>query len=239
MRNAFGCLFMLVLLAAAALFARDYIRRHPQDVPWTKLDLDDPVGAFTGRKLAALGDRPQQCRALLNQAGAEDRTAPPVRPGPNCGYDDGIHLTAEGREVRYAPAQPVTSCAVAAAMLVLERQVVEPAAQRHFDSEVAVIEHAGSYSCRRLYGRDEGAFSEHASANAFDVTGFRLADGSRVSVLREWESDGPEGAFLREVRDGACDLFATVLSPDYNEAHADHLHVDQADRGRRGWRLCS
>ncbi len=43
---------------------------------------------------------------------------------------------------------------------------------------------------------------------------------------------------LREVRDGACDLFATVLSPDYNAAHRDHLHLDQAERGEMGWRAC-
>ncbi|MCA3717775.1 MAG: extensin family protein, partial [Brevundimonas sp.] len=26
-------------------------------------------------------------------------------------------------------------------------------------------------------------------------------------------------------------VFSTVLSPDYNEAHADHLHLDGAPRG--------
>jgi hypothetical protein len=40
------------------------------------------------------------------------------------------------------------------------------------------------------------------------------------------------------VRDGACRLFATTLSPDYNAAHADHLHLDQANRGAGGWRAC-
>jgi hypothetical protein len=40
------------------------------------------------------------------------------------------------------------------------------------------------------------------------------------------------------VRDGACDLFATVLSPDYNAAHRDHFHLDQAARGASGWRGC-
>lgn len=238
MRHAFGCLFMLVLLAAAGLFLRDYIRTHPQDVPWTRLDLHDPIGAFTGRKLAALRDEPAQCRALLESSGAADRPAPPVRAADDCGYSDGIRLTAEGRELRYSPGPLVTSCPVAAAMFILERQVIHPAARRHLDSEVAAVEHFGSYSCRRRYGREEGPFSEHASANALDIAGFRLADGSRVSVASDWDSDGPEGRFLREVRDGACDLFATVLSPDYNEAHADHLHLDQADRGRIGGGLC-
>lgn len=238
MRNAFGCLFTLVLLAAAALFARDYIRRHPQDVPWTQLDLRDPIGAFTGRKLAGLHDDAGKCRGLLESAGTEDPSAPPVKAGPNCGYEDGIRLTSDGRALRYAPSSPVTSCAVAAAMFIFEEQVVQPAARRHLDSDVAAIEHFGSYSCRRLYGREEGAFSEHATANALDIAGFRLEDGTRIRVARDWDSEGPEGAFLREVRGGACDLFATVLSPDYNQAHADHLHFDQADRGRMGWRLC-
>ena len=46
------------------------------------------------------------------------------------------------------------------------------------------------------------------------------------------------GAFLREVRDGACRLFPTTLSPDYNAAHADHLHLDMAERGKMGWGVC-
>jgi hypothetical protein len=71
-----------------------------------------------------------------------------------------------------------------------------------------------------------------------DILGFRLADGTRVSVLRDWPGEGPKAAFLREARDGACKLFATVLSPDYNRAHADHLHFDQAQSGRVGWGLC-
>ena len=238
MRNDFGCLFLLVLLAAAALFLRDYIRSHPQDVPWTALDLDDPIGAFTARKLAALDDKPAQCRTLLADAGAKAVPAPDVRAGPDCGYSNGIGLTPDGRIARYSPAPLVTNCPVAAAMLILERQVIAPAAQRHLGSEVTAIEHFGSYSCRRLYGRDEGEFSEHATANALDIAGFRLADGTRIRVLQDWEGEGPKAAFLRDVHDGACALFATVLSPEYNAAHADHLHLDQADRGQMGWSLC-
>jgi hypothetical protein len=57
-------------------------------------------------------------------------------------------------------------------------------------------------------------------------------------VLGDWEDQDGKAAFLREVRDGACPLFATVLSPDYNAAHRDHFHFDQADRGEWGWRGC-
>jgi hypothetical protein len=119
-----------------------------------------------------------------------------------------------------------------------EWHVLQPAALEHLGTRVTALEHFGSYSCRRIYGRAEGQWSEHARANALDVSGFRLADGRKVSVLGDWNDGGPEGRFLRAVRDGACDLFATTLSPDYNRAHRDHLHLDQAERGAMGWRAC-
>ena len=237
-RIAVAWIVVLALPAAAYLLGRDYVRRHPQDVPWTELRLDQRIGIFTLRKLAALADDPARCRTLLLQAGSADVMAPPRAAGPNCGYAAGVRLVAATGEVRFAPAAPVASCPVAAALVLLERQVVQPAALRHLGSPVTAIDHAGTYSCRRLYGRTTGEYSEHATANALDITAFRTADGRAVSVLSDWRSDGPEGAFLREVRDGACRLFATVLSPDYNAAHADHLHLDQAERGQTGWGRC-
>ena len=94
----------------------------------------------------------------------------------------------------------------------------------------------GTYNCRRIAGHH--AWSEHATADAIDIAGFQLDDGRRISVARDWKGDEASAAFLREVRDGACSLFATVLSPDYNAAHRDHLHLDQAERGAAGWRSC-
>ncbi len=229
---------LALLVAAGAWWGRDYVRRHPQDVPWTALDLADPVGRFTAPKLAGLGDDPAQCRALLAGAGASDIAAPPRRSGVDCGYDDGMRLSAAGRGAGFAPAGLITSCPVAAALLLFDRQVLQPAARRHFGQAATAIDHAGSYSCRRLYGRPDGPFSTHATADAVDIIGVRLADGSQVSVLRDWDAVGPKQAFLRELRDGACRLFATTLSPDYNAAHADHLHLDLAARGGSGWTLC-
>ena len=115
---------------------------------------------------------------------------------------------------------------------------MQPAARRHLGEPVTRIDHAGSYSCRRLYGRSAGQYSEHATADAIDVTGFRTGDDMTISIVRDWSGNTGKAAFLRDVRDGACDLFSTVLSPDYNAAHADHFHLDQAARGATGWRGC-
>ncbi len=69
-----------------------------------------------------------------------------------------------------------------------------------------------------------------ASINTQRIGTEPLTDGRRISVLKDWDGEGDKAAFLRAVRDGACSGFATVLSPDYNAAHADHFHLDQDDR---------
>ena len=237
MAGPIGCLLVLVAVAAAAFFlGRDYVRDHPQDFPWTELSLAHPAGAFTAGKIAALGEEPGRCRALLAGTAVKDSAVPDRLASPDCGYRDGTRLL--GRTADYEPGGLITSCPVAAALHLFETRVVQPAARRHFGTSVAAIDHAGSYSCRRIYGRAEGRFSEHATADAVDIIGFRLAGGKRVSVLSDWDKGGPEAAFLREVRDGACDYFSTTLSPDYNEAHRDHLHLDVAMRGSMTWRMC-
>ncbi len=216
------------------------VREHPERLPWTALSLGDPVGPFTAIKLAALTDDARQCLALLHSAKlAEASVAPRVSEERRCRFDDGVRILPErGESIDYAPAGLVTSCPVAAALALWERDVVQPAAARHFGKPVQRIDHAGSFSCRRLYGRPEGPFSQHATADAIDISGFRIEAGHSVSVLRDWRANSAEARFLHEVRDGACDLFSTVLSPDYNRAHADHLHFDLAERGAVGWRLC-
>ena len=232
-------LLVLGLIGFAALLLYGYARRHPEDMPWTALDLSQPVGAFTGRKLVRLRDDGETCRALLSRAGIRFNALPPRGSGGECAYRDAVRFAAGGAlGISYRPADLGTSCAVAASLALWEWHVVQPAALRHFGRRVAAIDHFGSYSCRRIYGRQDGAWSEHATANAVDIAGFRLEDGTRIAIAADWRREGARAAFLREVRDGACDLFATVLSPDYNAAHRDHLHFDQARRGVMGWRGC-
>ena len=228
----------LAILATLLLYARDYVRKHPQDVPWTPLSLNDPIGRFTLRKLASLSDDPAHCRSLLAVARSADDPVSPRTISPDCGYADGMRLDAARGEAVFSPAGVAASCPVAAALVIWERQVLQPAAERHFGQRVARIDNAGSFSCRRINGRSEGRFSEHATANAIDITGFGLADGARISVVEDWPGTGTEALFLRDVRDGACRLFATILSPEYNAAHADHLHFDQAARGKSGFGVC-
>jgi hypothetical protein len=230
---------LTVLLVAALLAVLAFVylvpRINPADLPWTALDLEAPVGRATAGKLARLEGG--KCLSSLADAAISVRAVPAVSAGA-CGYDDGVRWSAGGvRGIGYAPAAPVLACPLAASLAVWEREVVQPAALQIMGSRVRSIDHFGSYACRRLYGRSSGGWSEHAHARALDVAGFRFEDGRRLTVASDWSGQDAEARFLHAVRDGACDLFSTTLSPDYNAAHRDHLHLDMARRGGM-WRAC-
>jgi hypothetical protein len=238
-RRTLGWIVALAVIAGLGLILWSTLRGRPQDLPWTPLDLGQPIGLMTGRKLNALTQSYPACRAALERAGVRYTALPPRSGEGRCGYSDGVRFTSGGaRRIDFAPAGLGVACPVAAALAIWEWNVVQPAAERHFGTKVTSIDHFGSYSCRRIYGRDAGTWSEHSTADAVDIAGFRLGNGTRITVARDWQGDTAKAAFLREVRDGACQLFATTLSPDYNAAHADHFHLDQADRGAMGWRAC-
>lgn len=225
-------LLVLMILGLAAFFGLRHMERtRPQDLPWMSLDLRAPIGMATSAKLRMLASDTRLCKQTLANAGIDFASIADRNDGPACGYTGAVVL--QKSTIAYAPQPLRLTCPMVAALAIWERQVVRPAARTLLKSEVARIDHYGSYSCRRLYGRDSGAWSQHATANAFDVAAFRLADGQQISVLQDWPDNGAKGAFLRTARDGACRLFGTTLSPDYNAAHANHFHLDM-----KGWRAC-
>ncbi|NBC88932.1 MAG: extensin [Alphaproteobacteria bacterium] len=223
-----GDLRALGLLAVFALGVAGWgwLRAHPGHNPWAPLDLGDPVGVATAGKLAALRDDPGECRAVLARSNVAYEALDPEGEGA-CARPDRTRLES----YRLAPNTPPVTCAVAAGLEMWRAKTVEPAARTILGSDLARIEHLGAFSCRRMYGDADAAWSEHATGNAIDIAAFVLEDGQRISVLGGWEGQDDEARFLRAARDEACDIFATVLSPDYNAAHADHFHLDQGGRG--------
>ncbi|MEP2990700.1 MAG: extensin family protein [Parasphingorhabdus sp.] len=225
-----------VAIVAVLIFYSAILKDRPQDLPWTELTLDQPVGFFTGRKLAGLDGEYLQCQRLLDEVGISYQLFPSAGRD-QCRRDQNIDLLSSniGR-IKFSPARLAPSCSVVAALTIWEDQVVQPAAMQFFGQKIARVQHLGSYSCRPIAGTDR--WSEHATANAIDIAGFTLVDGQEISLIEHWDGNDPRARFLKQVRNGSCDLFATVLSPDYNAAHADHFHLDQAKRGTYGNRLC-
>lgn len=213
---------LLGLMIAAAFYGKNWLQDHPQHNPFAPLDLRDPIGMATVTKLVALRTDISECRAVLDRSGVGYTSLPPSGEGP-CARPDQTQLSSYPLK----PDTPAVTCPVAAALEMWRTNSLDPAARKILGSEIVRIEHMGVYNCRRIRGSGSNAWSQHATGNAIDISAFVLADGRRISVLKDWGGDTERGRFLRSIRDDACDVFATVLSPDFNAAHADHFHLDQ------------
>ncbi|MFV0367716.1 MAG: extensin family protein [Hyphomicrobiaceae bacterium] len=160
--------------------------------------------------------------------------------GPSvCGAANPFRVSATaGGRVSLQPAATLR-CPMVPAVDHWVRAVVEPAARYHFGQPVTELKVAASYGCRPMNHKRGAKLSEHGHANAIDISEFRFADGSRITLKGGWHGGSRERAFLRAVHRGACDTFTTVLGPNYDAAHRDHFHLDLARRGRNGTgRVC-
>lgn len=218
--------FLLVVLLAPAAA----VRVPPAYNPWAPLDLTAAPNVLTSFKLARLERQPELCLSVLAASSLRYSRVPDRVSNVGCPILNAVRI--EGVTATASPGGFVATCPLAAAWVLFEREVLQPAARRHVGQPVGRVRHLGSYACRNIYGREQGRRSEHASANAVDLGGFILADGREITVLRHWRAAGtPEAAFLRAVHEGACRFFDVVLGPDYNAAHRDHFHLDMGRSG--------
>jgi hypothetical protein len=168
-----------------------------------------------------------QCLSRLGEMGADYATLPDRYIGQGCtnlGTVQLAALSADQSTLAITNLGPVT-CEVGQVFAGWARFGVDRAARQILGSGLRSIETFGSYSCRNVAG--SGRRSGHATGAAIDVAGFVLENGSRITVKTGWYGGSDrEREFLRVVQRSACKRFATVLGPEYNAAHHDHLHVE-------------
>ncbi len=195
-----------------------------RDNPFVPLDVRAAPGLLTPWKFwRATGD-PARCMTALETSGLAftavgDRTT-----------SEGCELTRAVRVERFGDASVnhtfLATCPLALALAMSERHAWQPAALSIYGERIRRIDHVGSYACRNVNHEADGRLSEHAYANAIDVEGFELADGSRVAIAQDWNANSRAGRLLARIRTGACDYFHAVLGPDYNALHRTHFHLD-------------
>ncbi len=218
---------LLVLVLAGAAFAALWMGLLPlRWIPFATVSLDDPPRWFVDFRLAALRREPAVCRALLKAPHVEAAPASdqPIEKG--CGWTNAYRVSSiAGARL---PVDKL-SCEMTAALALWLEQDVQPIAQEMLGARVTSISHMGSYSCRNIAGNVfwKDVRSQHATANALDVSVFKLADGRSVSVERDWKGDNTAGRFLRAVKARSCRYFRVSLGPDFNAAHHDHFHFDR------------
>ena len=193
-----------------------------------------PGRPATPRPRALAGPSATETRACLADL---ERTGVRFSPladrdyGTGCGLIGAVRLVDIGVPVADLGA---VRCGEARAFVGWVRNAVVPAAYQLLGSELARVDSFGSYACRNVVGSAAGAGrrSGHAIANAIDIGGFVLKDGRRVTILADWNSPDPATRqFLQVIHASACRRFGTVLSPGYNAAHANHLHLEDDRAG--------
>ena len=175
------------------------------------------------------------CYAELGKAQVNFSPLPNQYFGGGCSQVESVMLANIGTDRNGSAKTPLlvsnlgaVTCQLAQNFAGWAQYGVARAARQMLGSDLVRIETMGSYSCRNVAG--SARLSEHAHANAIDVSAFVLADGRRITVADGWNGSPRERAFLQAIHDSACKRFGTVLSPDYNSAHRDHFHLDMSGK---------
>ena len=134
-----------------------------------------------------------RCAELLKNTVLDYQPLPPIR-GRACGAIAPILVKSIGAEPAVVISPPATmNCTLAAALYAWLENTVQPAAAA-LGSSVVTIRNALSYECRRRYGGTNTKISEHALANALDISEFVFSSGQRVTVLKGWPLGAGKGA---------------------------------------------
>ena len=184
------------------------------------------VAAFAGLPAVAEAPPPPRPRPASEVCGDPALVGAPIAAIADeggCGIAAPVSLVEAAGVVLEPPA--TVACGTARALGAW----LESGGKAAFAAGLEAIVVVDSYSCRNRNRAEDGELSEHALGNAIDIAGFRLGDGSIVSVLEGWSS--PEwGPTLRRLHRAGCGPFGTALGPEANPLHADHLHFDVETR---------
>ncbi|WP_417712918.1 extensin family protein [Pseudophaeobacter arcticus] len=205
------------LLAAAALPADLVPRVLDQSlVPFVRPDTIAEQALFKRRRLrkgSVCGDIEIQGKVIGGV----------VATLPGCGARDAVQVTSVAG-VRLSQASVMT-CETAEALKRWVSKDVETAFGRR--NKVVSLRVAAHYACRTRNNRPGARISEHGRGKAIDISGFKLEDGTLVTVLNGWDA-GQTRKPLARIWKAACGPFGTVLGPKADRHHRDHFHLDVA-----------
>jgi hypothetical protein len=150
---------------------------------------------------------------------------------PGCGARDAVRVTSVAGVTLSQGS--VMTCETAKALKRWVERDVETAFGRR--NKVVTLRVAAHYACRTRNNRPGGRISEHGRGKAIDISGFKLEDGTLVTVLQGWNTRETRKP-LRRIWKAACGPFGTVLGPESDRYHQDHFHLDVARH--RGGAYC-
>jgi len=182
--------------------------------------------------VGAMPESERLCRAELKTLGVvfEARDAESDENGCSMPYP--LSVESFGGGIKVEPSV-IDNCAITLAAAKFLQTTVKDAARTHLNAELTGIANGSGYVCRPRHGTQR--LSEHALGNALDIMSFTFS-GDRTIVVEKTD-DKAEAAFLDAVHKAACGPFKTVLGPGSDADHANHFHLDLAER-RNGSTFC-
>lgn len=220
---------------------------RPRPNPSAPTDMTAPVPAETPAAADPPVEEPEAppreyqvaCPAVLNGQVAAS-ALPPIHENM-CGLQSPLSLEAVMANGRSVPlnAPVTTDCGIATALpewiADVDRWLMATE-----DTRIETVNVGTNYACRNVNNAKDGNLSFHAFGDALDVIGFSLEDGRTITVETAWPGTVEQGSrIIRFAHDAACMHFTTVLGPEANELHRDHLHIDLGCHGQRCTaRLC-
>ena len=231
LRRVLSATIVAVVVAASVWTGYVYVEQlPPNSLPWKPVVLNAAPRWLAHAQLNQFGRDGAECKAALDAASLTYTPLPDHSAGDECGFIDVVRLDKPA--VAFDPKVTAT-CALSAALVWYEDQL-HTVARADLGTDLVAIEQVGTYACRNINSDASGPRSEHATANAIDIVGFRFANGRTVSVGRNYGASTAAGKFLDDAHARACSLFNVVLGPRYNRLHATHFHLDMG-----GYRICS
>lgn len=186
--------------SAAAVPAKEAIPAEPKSEP---PEPPPPLTVWPDTDIIA-GLR--ECLKELAPIAAEIDIAPPVRLD-QCGAAAPVMLRRVGSGAGKVELHPpaMLNCAMVARLHAWVERTLQPAAAEMLGTSVARLRNASGYVCRNRNGSLKNAdrLSEHAFANAIDISAFVMADGRTIDVERHW---GPTERDIREQQRLAAEL---------------------------------
>ena len=232
--------FGLVILAVASCSSDRTVDRTSRALPAISAPQHDRPGLlsrlnpFSNASVRSNPSRavtsPRASGRLCGIRGLEGEEMPTITSAvAGCGVEAPVRVTSvDGVKLSQGA---LMDCQTAAALHQWVRTGVKPAVGRS-GGGVTGLRVAAHYVCRARNHRPGARMSEHGRGRAIDISAIQLADGSEMSVLRDWR-DSPHSKALQNMHRAACGTFGTTLGPGSDGMHEDHFHFDTA-RHRNG-----
>jgi hypothetical protein len=168
----------------------------------------------------------RECTRLLAPIAAEVEVSEPLKQD-QCGAPAPVVVRRIGSGANKVEISPpaVVNCPMVVGLHAWVEKTLQPAAQEAFGSRIARLRSASGYACRNRVGSHSHAdrLSEHALANAIDISGFVTTDGRTIDVAGSW---GPTA------RDQEAQRVATARAKENASAADKTPELSKAGRQR-------